>query len=205
MSIGSLFIISAASGTGKTSLAKALAETMPNIKISISHTTRSVRGNETPNESYFYVSEEVFISMIARNQFFEYAKVFDHYYGTSKDFVMQQLQQGFDVVLDIDWQGAEQIRSQYSECISIFLLPPSPNVLRQRLEGRKRESQEIIEKRLLLAHNEISHYKEFDYLIINDDFNMALKELQAIVQARRLLLHKQRQKHESLIQQLLNF
>lgn len=204
MSIGSIFIISAASGTGKTSLAKAIAENMSNVKISISHTTRSVRGNEQPNESYFYVDEAVFKSMIAENRFFEYAKVFDHYYGTSKDFVMQQLQQGFDVVLDIDWQGAKQIREQYPESVNIFLLPPSPEILRQRLEGRKRESQEIIEKRLLLAHNEISHYNEFDYLIINDDFDVALNELKAIIQARRLMLHRQQHKHAELIQKLLN-
>lgn len=200
---GTLYIIAAASGTGKTSLAKALAESMPNIKISISHTTRPLRINEKANESYFYVDEGTFVDMIAQGAFLEYAKVFDYYYGTSSLFVAEQLQQGFDVLLDIDWQGAQQVRKKMPECVSIFLLPPSQQALRQRLENRKRDTQDVIEKRLMLASSEIAHHNEFDYLVINDGFTAALQDLQAIVRAHRLQKKMQELKHAALLKQLL--
>lgn len=200
---GTLYIIAAASGTGKTSLAKALAESMPNIKISISHTTRPLRINEKANESYFYVDEGTFVDMIAQGAFLEYAKVFDYYYGTSSLFVAEQLQQGFDVLLDIDWQGAQQVRQKMPECVSIFLLPPSQQALRQRLENRKRDTQDVIEKRLMLASSEIAHHNEFDYLVINDGFTAALQDLQAIVRAQRLQKKMQELKHAALLKQLI--
>jgi len=201
---GTLYIIAAASGTGKTSLAKALSESMANIKISVSHTTRPLRANEEENVSYFYVDEGSFVDMIEQDSFLEYAKVFDYYYGTSGVFVREQLQQGFDVILDIDWQGAQQVRQKMPECVSIFLLPPSLDVLRKRLENRKRDTQEIIEKRLVLAGNEVSHYNEFDYLVINDDFDTALQDLQAIVRTHRLQRKVQELKHTALLRELVH-
>jgi guanylate kinase len=199
---GILYIISAASGTGKTSLAKALARTMDNIIISISHTTRPVRRGERHGESYFFIDDATFEKMIAADEFLEYAKVFDHYYGTSKSFVNEQLNAGMDVLLDIDWQGARQIRAQMPESKSIFLLPPSKHALRQRLESRKRDPASVIEDRLRLASDEIAHCNEFDYIVINDKFSQALKNIQAIVTANRLRGSTQMICHKSLLKDL---
>lgn len=200
---GTLFIIAAASGTGKTSLAKALADSMPNIKISISHTTRSIREKEQNGVHYFYVDRITFENMLKESAFLEHAQVFGNYYGTTRAFVAQQLQQGYDIILDIDWQGAQQVRQLFPSCINIFLLPPSKQVLKQRLERRGRDTQEVIERRYALASSEIAHYNEFDYLIINDCFATALQDLQAIVRAQRLRKEIQIQRHRALLEELL--
>lgn len=200
---GTLYIIAAASGTGKTSLARALAETVPNMQISVSHTTRPLRPKETANESYFYVNEQKFTQLIEQGALLEYAKVFNYYYGTSVSFVSDKLRQGVDVILDIDWQGAQQVRQKLPSCVSIFLLPPSQQELRRRLEKRKRDSQDVIEQRLMLASSEIAHYDEFDYLVINDCFATALQDLQAIVLSQRLQRKQQELRYATLLKELL--
>ena|SRR3989304_7665799 len=199
---GILYIVAAASGAGKTSLAEALTKTVDNIKISISHTTRQIRANERTGQNYFFVTPEEFESLIEKNAFLEYAQVFDHYYGTSRKWVEEQLNMGIDVVLDIDWQGARLVREQI-QCVSIFLLPPSSAELRLRLERRKREDSQIIEQRLATASSEIAHYKEFDYVVINDKFENALADLQTIVQSQRLRLRYQTEKYATLIEELI--
>lgn len=201
--IGTLYIIAAASGTGKTSLAKALEQSLANIKISISHTTRPMRVQETANQSYFFIDDPAFERMIAERAFLEYAKVFGYYYGTSRAFVDEQLNQGRDVILDIDWQGAAQIKKLYPQSESIFLLPPSKEELRRRLNKRKRDDVETIENRLNLASSEISHAHEFDYIVINDNFDLALKDLQTIVLANRLRRNSQLEKYAVLLKELL--
>lgn len=198
---GTLYIIAAASGTGKTSLAEALSRTLENIKISISHTTRPIRANEKANQHYFFVTAAEFEKLIEKQAFLEYASVFGHYYGTSRQVVLDSLNAGFDVILDIDWQGARQVRERI-ECTTIFLLPPSYAELRIRLEKRKREDSSLIEERLSAASSEISHYKEFDYVIINDKFEDALLDLQDIVRSQRLRLKNQAAKHNDLIKEL---
>jgi len=199
---GTLYILSAASGTGKTSLSKGLVASLDNIKISISHTTRPIRAGEQADQSYFFIDEPTFIDMIEKNAFLEHAKVFGYYYGTSHQWVNEQLQNGIDVILDIDWQGAQIIRKQMS-CISIFLLPPSREALRERLMNRKREDANIIEDRLVAASSEIAHYHEFDYIIVNDKFELALDELRTIVKAQRLHFTAQAQRNKKLIENLL--
>jgi guanylate kinase len=200
---GSLYIISAASGTGKTSLTEALVNTIDNLKISISYTTRPLRATEIDGKNYFFVTPDKFESLIAKQEFLEYAKVFDYYYGTSTSFVKKQLDAGIDLILEIDWQGARLIKAQL-ECTSIFLLPPSWLELKTRLEKRKRESEELINKRLATARSEISHYKEFDYIVINDKFESALLDLQQIIKSQRLKLSQQSVKYHSLIAELLS-
>jgi guanylate kinase len=200
---GTLYIIAAASGTGKTSLAKELLEVGRNIKISISHTTRQIRVGEEEGQDYFFVGTAEFESLIKQKEFLEYAKVFGGYYGTSRKWVEEQLNSGMDVLLDIDWQGAQQVRKQM-ECTSIFLLPPSRVELRLRLEKRKRENTRIIEDRLAAASSEIAHCKEFDYIIINDKFENALEDLRAIVHSKRLQCEHQVKKYDMLIKELLS-
>jgi len=202
-SIGTLYIIAAASGTGKTSLAQALVKSLDRIKISVSHTTRSMRAQEIADQSYFFVDDAVFKQMIAEQAFVEYAEVFGYYYGTSRAFIDEQLKQGIDVILDIDWQGAQQIKKLYPQSVSIFLLPPSKEELCRRLHFRKRDDAATIAKRLSLASSEITHCTEFDYLVINDDFNLALKDLQTIILANRLRKNLQTVKYADLLQDLL--
>ena len=199
---GTLYIIAAASGTGKTSLAKALEAAIDNIKISISHTTRPVRNGETPNQDYFFVSHQEFEDLITKQEFLEHATVFGSYYGTSRNWAQSQLDLGIDVILDIDWQGAQLIRKQI-DCISIFLLPPSRAELRARLEKRKREDVKIIDSRMAAASSEIIHCKEFDYIVINDRFEAALADLVAIIGSKRLERAHQMQKHAALIDDLI--
>lgn len=200
---GIIYIIAAASGTGKTSLTQALTATVKNIKNSISYTTRSIRPGEAENQDYFFVDPKTFESLIKQKEFLEYAKVFGHYYGTSRQWVETQLDEGTDIILDIDWQGAQQIRKQIS-CVSIFLLPPSRNELRLRLEKRKRENAKIIEDRMTAASSEIIHCKEFDYIVINDKFETALEDLKSIIHSRRLRCEHQTKKYDMLIKELLN-
>lgn len=200
---GSLFIVSAPSGAGKTSLIKALLDSMEGIAVSVSHTTRAPRPGEENGVHYHFVDQKQFLAMQAQEQFLEYAKVFDNYYGTSKTTVNDTLNQGLDVILEIDWQGARQVRRQFTGSQSIFILPPSRQTLLERLTSRGQDDQAIIDRRMRDAVNEISHYQEFDYLVVNDDFDLALAQLSAIVTAARLTLHQQQIVNQSLLLDLL--
>jgi guanylate kinase len=181
---GKLFIFSAASGTGKTSLAKALIERHPQLAFSVSHTTRAPRPGEQHGVHYYYVSREEFDRMVAAGEFVEHATVFGNSYGTSKQTIEHQLQAGKDVILDIDWQGARAIKQWRPDAVSIFILPPSRQALRERLTGRQQDSEEVIEWRMREAVAEMSHYGEFDRLVVNDDFEAALADLSAILEGR---------------------
>ncbi len=201
--IGTLFNISAPSGAGKTSLVKALMANMPELKLSISHTTRPMRSGEEDGQDYFFIDKATFKKMIAEGAFLEHADVFGNYYGTSQATVEKQLNLGHDVLLEIDWQGAAQIRERMPHVVSIFILPPSLAALEERLTGRGQDSEEVIARRLSEAINEISHYKDYDYLIINDNFEVALKELAAVVLSQQVRLERQQHVHKTLIQTLL--
>lgn len=201
--IGSVFIVAAPSGGGKTSLVKKLVNEMNSMEISISHTTRDKRAGEVDGIDYFFVSKDIFSQMIEKEQFIEHAHVFGCHYGTSFEQIHKRLQRGIDVILDIDWQGAAQIRQQFPNTVSVFILPPSLTELKQRLMSRKRDNLDIIEDRMQRAQDEMRHYEEFDYLIINDDFEKAALELQFIVQAHRLRLASQQIVHRKLLSLLL--
>jgi guanylate kinase len=203
-STGTLYVFSAPSGAGKTSLVKALLDRTNDIGVSVSHTTRKPRSGEEHGKDYNFVSQDEFKNLIEQNAFLEHAQVFDHFYGTSKTWVEQELQAGRDVILEIDWQGAQQIRQQMPEMIGVFILPPSREELLKRLTGRGTDSTDVIACRMLEAESEMSHYGEFDYLIINDDFDTALTELHAIVLARRQRTSAQSQKQQLLLDNLLN-
>lgn len=201
--LGTLYIISAPSGGGKTSLVHALLKTMPNIEVSVSHTTRNKRPSETHGTNYYFISEAEFKKQIASNVFLEYAEVFGSYYGTSREWVEEKLRLGTDVILEIDWQGAHQIKSLFPECVSIFILPPSREILAQRLRERGQDDEAVIKKRLAEARAEISHYQEFDYLVVNDEFSHAVADLAAIIQSHRLKLKVQAVKYAELLKNLL--
>lgn len=186
MSMGTLFVIAAPSGGGKTSLVNALLKSMDHIKVSVSHTTRNQRPGEAQHINYHFVDKAEFDTLIKQGIFLEHALVHGYHYGTSRQWVKQQLRAGIDVILEIDWQGAQQIKRHFPESISVFILPPSRAALESRLHERKQDSAEVIAKRLAAANEEISHFKEFDYLIINDQFDTALHDLQAIIRASRL-------------------
>ena len=203
-STGSLFTISAPSGAGKTSLVTALTESTNDICVSISHTTRAMRPGEQNGVNYHFVDTDKFLDMVGNGEFLEHAKVFTNYYGTSQKWVEDTLSRGTDVILEIDWQGAAQVRKVIPHTVSLFILPPSTEILETRLSGRAQDSQAIIDARMDEAKNEISHYVEADYLIINDDFDKALVEIQSIVIAERAKLNKQRIKHEQLLTSLLS-
>jgi guanylate kinase len=181
MNKGKLFVFSAASGTGKTSLAKALVESTPDVAFSVSHTTRAPRPGEQHGVHYYYVTREEFDRMVANGEFVEHATVFGNSYGTSKQAIEDQVQSGKSVILDIDWQGARAIKKWRPEAVSIFILPPSRAALRERLTNRQQDSQEVIDRRMREAVAEMSHYQEFDHLVVNDDFNAALEDLRAIL------------------------
>ncbi|MGJ3501020.1 Guanylate kinase [Piscirickettsia salmonis] len=200
---GTLYIFSAPSGAGKTSLVKALTKTLTGINVSVSHTTRPMRHGEVNGTHYHFVSKEQFQSLIQKGQFLEHARVFGNDYGTSHAHIQEQLDRGLDIILEIDWQGGAQVRKLMPGSISIFILPPSRQALQERLTGRGQDSTEVINQRLQEAHEEMQHFSEYDYLIINDDFDQALKELTAIVQAKRLKVEKQKITHLLLIEELL--
>lgn len=200
---GSLFIITAASGTGKTSLVKQLIATTNDLAVSISHSTRSPRPGEIDGQHYHFVSREKFGEMIKNAEFLEHAKVFDNFYGTAQSSVEYMLNNGLDVILEIDWQGALQVQKIRPDAIMIFILPPDRQSLRQRLSNRGQDSEEVIEKRLAGSINEMQQYLHFDYVVINDNFDVALAEIKAIIIANRLTLKKQQQRHENRILQLL--
>ncbi len=182
---GKLIIISAPSGAGKTTLVHALDESDPKILVSISHTTRPKRHEEVESIAYFFTDEKSFMAMADNNQFLEHAIVFDNYYGTSKRWVEARLSEGYDVILEIDWQGAALIRQLMPDCVSIFILPPSIEALESRLAGRDGDDTSTIQRRMHDAINELSHHDEYDYSVINDEFSQALFELQDIVAALR--------------------
>ena len=202
MAQGTLFIISAPSGAGKTSLVTEILARMNNIQASISHTTRAARSGETDAVNYHFVSEQTFHSMVADNAFLEHAEVFGNFYGTSKQWVQETLNAGTDVILEIDWQGAEQVRQQLAQSKSIFILPPNQQALRERLNGRGQDDIEVINKRIAAATEEMSHYVEADYLVINDDFDLALEQLKGIISAQRCKMPIQG--HEKLLSDLLS-
>jgi guanylate kinase len=202
MAQGTLFIISAPSGAGKTSLVAEILARMDNIQASISHTTRAARSGETDAVNYHFVSQQTFHSMVADNAFLEHAEVFGNFYGTSRQWVQETLNAGTDVILEIDWQGAEQVRQQFAQSKSIFILPPSKQALRERLNGRGQDDIEVINKRIAAATEEMSHYVEADYLVINDDFDLALEQLKGIISAQRCKMPIQG--HEKLLSDLLS-
>ena len=188
MKKGTLFIVSAPSGAGKSSLINALLARFNNnddLRLSVSHTTRAPRPGEVDHVSYHFVSEKEFKQLIERNAFYEYAKVFDHYYGTSREIVEEWLNNGKDVLFDIDGQGARQLRTQNPQARSIFIVPPSIKELKKRLENRGQDSSEVIAGRMQKAISELSHYDEYDHIIINDDFEMALLQMRSIIIASR--------------------
>ena len=204
MSKGALFIVSAPSGAGKTSLIKALRAQMEGLAVSVSHTTRPPRAGEENGRDYHFVSKEVFAGMAEAGEFLEYAQVFDNSYGTARSSVEDALARGLDVILEIDWQGARQIRKLMPECQSIFILPPSRRALEIRLSGRGQDRPEVIARRMADAISEMSHHDEFDYLVINDDFEEALFELRAIILVNRLRSQPQTGRHQELIASLLD-
>jgi len=203
MTQGNLYIISAPSGAGKTSLIKKLIPTVDNLMVSVSHTTRTQRAGETEGVDYFFMSQNEFKKKINQQEFLEYAQVFDNFYGTTQNSVQNNLDHGQDVILEIDWQGADQIRRLLPDAITIFILPPSTDILHKRLQGRGQDSKEIIERRMQDAVTEMSHYAEYDYIVVNDDFHTALTELKAIILANRLDIKHQQQRLSTLLSDLL--
>ncbi|MFO7604637.1 MAG: guanylate kinase [Gammaproteobacteria bacterium] len=201
---GTLYIFAAPSGAGKTSLVKALLDQTPGIQVSVSHTTRAPRPGEADGRDYHFTDGAAFEAMVEAGAFLEHARVFDNYYGTARASVDEPLRQGEDVILEIDWQGAAQIRHLYPEAVSVFILPPSQAALRERLQGRGQDAEAVIARRMRDAVSEMSHYAEFDYLIINDVFEVALQELRSIVIAQRLRLSRQAQRQQALLQELLS-
>ena len=204
MTQGKLYIVSAPSGAGKTSLVKQLRTELDGLAVSVSHTTRAMRNGEVNGVDYFFISVDDFHAMIARQAFLEHAQVFDNFYGTAQQTVEDHLARGLDVILEIDWQGAQQVRRMLPESLSIFILPPSIAVLRQRLQNRGQDDEAVIDRRMRDAVAEMAHYPEFDFLIVNDDFNLALTQLKSILIANRLHQIRQQQTLAPLLQDLLN-
>jgi len=196
---GTLFVISAPSGAGKTSLVSEMLRQDSRLGVSVSHTTRPMREGEQNGVNYHFVSRDEFEAMIARGDFLEHADVFGNYYGTSQVWVRETLATGQDVILEIDWQGAKQVRRLIPECVSVFIVPPSAEVLRQRLVGRGTDAADVVERRLAEAEEECRHAVEFDYLVVNDDFSTALADLLAIVRSRRLQITMQQQRYGELL------
>ena len=205
MTKGMLYVISAASGAGKTSLLSAMLQQVSGIEVSVSHTTRAPRNGEVDGVNYHFIDKDQFEAMVEAGDFFESASVFGNMYGTSRQHIQQQLQKGKDVVLEIDWQGARQIRQLMPDCKSIYILPPSIAALRERLTSRGQDDEAVINQRMREAVNEMSHYVEFEYLVINDDFDEARNNLTAIIMGQRMLIERQTQKHADLLVQLLAF
>ncbi|UGA54939.1 guanylate kinase [Vibrio sp. VB16] len=205
MAQGTLYIVSAPSGAGKSSLISALLETNPTyaMKVSVSHTTRNMRPGEEDGLHYHFIQKEKFEALIAKNEFLEYAEVFGNYYGTSRVWIEDNLNKGIDVFLDIDWQGARQIRKQMPLAKSVFIIPPSNGELERRLNARGQDNEAIIAKRMSEAKSEMSHFDEYDYLIVNDDFDASLMDFKAIIRAERLKQDKQAAKYNGMLTALL--
>jgi guanylate kinase len=200
-----LFVISAPSGAGKTSLVKALREKLPELRVSTSHTTRPARPNEQEGREYYFVDNARFDQLVAAGAFLEHARVFDNQYGTSRHQLEEKLAAGHEVILEIDWQGARQVRAALPGCRTIFILPPSREALRQRLNDRRTDSAAVIERRLADAVGDMSHYREFDYVVVNDDFAQAAEELVAIVRGRGEALKSARPELSPVLANLLEF
>ncbi|MGD9660358.1 MAG: guanylate kinase [Porticoccaceae bacterium] len=201
---GTLFTVSAPSGAGKTSLVKALVDSFDSIQVSVSHTTRPMRPGERDGVNYHFLEEATFLAMLENSEFLEHAQVFDNYYGTSCAWVEDTLNKGIDVILEIDWQGAAQVRHLMPETVGIFILPPSLETLHQRLNNRGQDEESVIARRIAEAREEMSHYVEADFIIINENFDVALNELRALVTSHRLSLAKQQQRHRQLLEDLLS-
>jgi len=200
---GRLYVISAPSGAGKTSLVKALLERDPSLAVSVSHTTRKPRPHEQDGREYYFVSPEKFRELVARGAFLEHAQVFDNSYGTGRETVERLLAAGTDVILEIDWQGAQQVRAAMPGCITIFILPPSRQALAERLTRRQTDSPQVIARRLRDAVDDMRHWSEFDYVVVNDEFERAVADLAAIVAGRGEALRREREALPPLIAQLL--
>ncbi len=205
MTKGTLYVISAASGAGKTTLVSAVLQQVSDIVVSVSHTTRAPREGEVDGVNYHFINKEKFEAMVEAGDFFESATVFGNMYGTSQQHIQQQLLKGKDVILEIDWQGARQIRQLVSDCKSIYILPPSIAALRERLASRGQDDEVVINKRMREAVSEMSHYVEFGYLVVNDDFDEARDNLASIIMGERMLFEHQQQKHAELLAELLTF
>lgn len=201
--LGTLFIVSAASGAGKTTLVSALVDELSDIAVSVSHTTRAKRPGEVQGRDYHYIDTNTFTAMQKRGEFLESAQVFNHYYGTSSAAVLQNLRAGIDVIVEIDWQGARQLEQLEFEAVKIFIMPPSLEILRHRLQNRATDSQEVIEDRLAKANKENSHYDEYHYLLVNDDFDQTLTSFTSIILAERSRLAKQKLKYSALLAALV--
>lgn len=202
---GCLFIISAPSGTGKTSLVKALLAVDSQLNLSISHTSRSPRSSEVDGRDYHFISQADFKRMEQQGDFLESAEVYGNFYGTSQKWINETINAGHDILLEIDCQGAAQVQQYFPQSISIFILPPSPETLASRLNARGQDDPDVIEKRLAAAREEVNHINEFDYVIINNEIDDALKDLTSIVRAERLKLTRQLVNHDKLISELKNF
>ena len=197
-STGVLYIVSAPSGAGKTSLVKALLKTDPAIRLAVSYTTRAPRPGETDGRDYHFVDHSRFEAMLAEGEFLEHAEVYGNFYGTSKGSISRDLSAGHDILLEIDWQGAAQIKAHFPESASVFILPPSFNSLRTRLKGREQDTEETIERRLAAAAHDVAHADAFDYIMVNDDFDQALQDLVAITRSVRLETARQLDRHAAL-------
>ena len=196
---GLLFIISSPSGGGKTSLVRALLEAEPEVRLSVSYTTRDARPGEVDGRDYHFVTPPVFERMLEAGEFLESAVIYGNRYGTSQKWIERERAEGRDVLLEIDWQGAQQVRRLMRQVVSIFILPPSPDVLESRLRGRGQDSEEVVARRLAAARHEIAHVSEYEYVIINDDFNRAAQDLRSIIRAERLKLARQLARNVNLI------
>lgn len=201
---GRLFVIAAPSGAGKTSLVKALLERKSELRLSISHTTRPMRPTEQAGREYYFVPIPEFRDRVGRGEFLEHAQVFDNYYGTGRQPVEKQLAGGRDVILEIDWQGARQVRKAMPECATVFILPPSRSALEERLRNRRTDSDDVIARRLRDAVGDMSHWSEFDYVVVNDDFDRAVTDLGRIVEGRGEDLLSSRPALEPLLKDLLS-
>ena len=202
MTTGNLFIVTAPSGAGKTSLVKALLEHDKQVKLSVSYTTRPPRPGETDGKDYHFVTEQKFLEMLERGDFLESAQVYGNRYGTSQPWIENAVRAGTDILLEIDWQGAEQVRKIFPRAIGIFILPPSLEALLERLKGRGQDSGEVIARRLAAAREDIGHVEQFDYVIINDVFETALQDLIAVIRAQRLKAEQQLGAHAEMISNL---
>ena len=200
---GTLYIVSAPSGAGKTSLVKALIDSMAQVRVSVSHTTRAMRPGEVDGVNYHFTSRDEFVEMLKQGDFLEHAEVFGNLYGTSHSWVKQTLAKGYDLILEIDWQGAQQVRKLVPDAKSIFILPPTHKDLRQRLHNRGQDADDVIDLRMQQAIAEMSHYVEYDYIVINDQFATALDDLKAIFRANQLRLESQQKRHTQLLCDLL--
>lgn len=200
---GTLYVFAAPSGAGKTSLVKALVEQLNGIEVSISHTTRAPRPGEVDGVNYHFTDVDAFNAMVQAGAFLEHAQVFDNFYGTAQANIEQRLAAGVDVILEIDWQGARQVRQQFPDSLGVFILPPSRQALEDRLRGRGQDDDDVIARRMRDAVSEMSHFAEFDFVVINDDFDIALQDLKAIITANRLRTPLQASRHGEMLNELL--